>query len=651
VLTTSREALGITGESLCPLPPLALPPAAAGALEALEYPAVRLFADRATAVRPDLEPATELAAIQRICTALDGLPLAIELAAARLRSLTVEEVAARLDDRFRLLSRGDRTKAPRHRTLRAVVEWSWDLLREDERMLARRLTVFAGGATLEAAARVCGLPDVDELLADLVDKSLVEDAGGRYRMLDTIRAFCSERLAEAGEEESTHAAHAAYFLDLAESAEPYLRRAEQVEWLARLGADHGNLMAALRWAVHADRASALRLLAALSSYWWLRAVRSEGAPIALELLDLIGPEPPAGMEEEYVLAIMIAVHGGAQGPRTRDHQRTVETVLSGLAPDHPPLRPMVSVLWAQSTGPTNANVTLQERLMGRDPWSLALRHLGWGYIRMFAGDVAAAEAEFEAGVVGFRAIGDRWGLGGLLTAQARLAAWRGEDERSLALADEAFELARRLDAAEDMADLLCLRAEGMTRAGDFARAHACYEQAGEFARRSGAPETMAQVRHGLGELARAGGDLAGARRHQESALSVCTTESFGVTEVRTRVLVGLGRVAEAEGDAAGAAARYREALAVSPDDLRAVASVAEGLAGIALFDDDGERAALLLGAGLALRGMSVAGDPDVARASRRARELIGAAAYASAFDRGAAMAREEIFTLIGPPGP
>jgi tetratricopeptide (TPR) repeat protein len=357
------------------------------------------------------------------------------------------------------------------------------------------------------------------------------------------------------------------------------------------------------------------------------------------------------MEEEYVLAIMIAVHGGSQGPRTQDHQRTVASILSRLGPEHPPLRPMVSVLWALSTGPTDTDVELQERLMGQDPWSLALRHLGWGYVRMAGGDVAGAEAEFAAGIVGFRAIGDRWGLAGMLAAQAGLAADRGEDEHSLALADEAFELVRQLGAAEDMAYLLSLRAEGMARAGDFAQAYACYERAGELARRSGAPETVAQVRHGLGELARMSGDLAGARRRHESALSACTTESYGVREVQARVLVSLGRVAEAEGDAAEAGSRYREALTVSPGDLRAVASVAEGLAGVALFDDDGERAALLLGAGLALRGMSVAGDPDVARTSRRARELLGDAAYTSAHDRGAAMSREEILALIEPVPP
>lgn len=174
ILATSRESLQITGETLVPVPPLA------------PDPAVRLFVDRARLVRPEFEGHARVAAV---CAALDGLPLAIELAAARLRTLTPDELADRLDDRFRLLSRGDRSKAPRHRTLRAVVEWSWDLLDEEERELARRLTVFPGGATLDAVEAVCELPYPEGLLASLVEKSLVEASGGRYRMLETIRAF------------------------------------------------------------------------------------------------------------------------------------------------------------------------------------------------------------------------------------------------------------------------------------------------------------------------------------------------------------------------------------------------------------------------------------------------------------------------------
>jgi predicted ATPase/DNA-binding winged helix-turn-helix (wHTH) protein len=653
ILATSREALGITGESLCPLPPLSLPPAGSEALEALAYPAVRLFADRAAAVRPGLEvDAANLDTVLRICAGLDGLPLAIELAAARLRSLTLDEVAARLDDRFRLLSRGDRTKAPRHQTLRAVVEWSWDLLGDDERTLARRLTVFAGGATLDAAARVCGLPvdEVDGLLADLVDKSLVEDAGGRYRMLDTIRVFCAERLAEAGEQERVRAAHAAYFLLLAETAEPYMHQAEQLHWLARLNADHGDLLAALRWSVHADRTLALRLLAALSSYWWLRGLRSEGAPVALELLELIGPEPPAGLEEEYVLAVMIAVYGGAHGSAIDDHHRLVDSIMAGLGAEHRPLRPMATLLWAMSAGPANSDVELQEKMMGRDPWSRALRHFGWGYTRLFDGDVTGAETEFTAGIEGFRAVGDRWGLAGLLAELARVTGWRGDQDRSLALADEAFELVSQLDAAEDMADMLCLRAEGLIRGGDLESAHTCYQRAVEFARKAGAPEKVGDARHGLGEIARLRGDLTEARRLNETALSGCKVDSFGVNQTRNHIFVGLGRIAEAEGDADQARSWFHQALTLALGDGNslAAAAVAEGLAGVALLDGDGERAALLLGTGTALRGISVAGDPDTARVARLAKALIGEAASTAAFERGATMSREEALGLLGP---
>jgi predicted ATPase len=203
VLATSREPLGITGETLCPVPPLPVPPEGATLLEALRFPAVRLLADRAVAVRPGFSvDGTNLAAVTAICRRLDGMPLAIELAAARLRSLQPAQLAERLDDRFRLLTGGSRTSLPRHQTLRAVVDWSWELLAEPERVLARRLAAFPGGATIESAEAVCAWaalrPDeVIDLLAALVDKSLLEvSVQGRYRMLETVRAYAAERLDE-----------------------------------------------------------------------------------------------------------------------------------------------------------------------------------------------------------------------------------------------------------------------------------------------------------------------------------------------------------------------------------------------------------------------------------------------------------------------
>ena len=240
ILATSREPLGMTGETLCPVPSLPLPPDSATPAEALEYGSVRLLAERGAAVRPGFT-LDELSAepVIRICRALDGNPLAIELAAARLRSLTAAQVASRLDDRFSLLTAGSRTALPRHQTLRAIVDWSWDLLNEAERTVLRRLSVFSGGATPAAAEQVCGPAGgpggLIDVIASLVDKSLVTATGEaevRYRLLETVRAYAAERLAEAGEEAQVRAAHARYFLDLAESGEPELRGPAQLDWLS-----------------------------------------------------------------------------------------------------------------------------------------------------------------------------------------------------------------------------------------------------------------------------------------------------------------------------------------------------------------------------------------------------------------------------------
>ncbi|MEJ8643349.1 BTAD domain-containing putative transcriptional regulator [Streptomyces sp. MS1.HAVA.3] len=294
VLATSREPLGLTGEALWPVRPLALPPRDADAEQAMSYAAVRLLNDRAAAARSGFAVTGETApAVTRICRALDGMPLAIELAAARLRTMSPEQLAARLDDRFRLLTGGARTAPRQHQTLRAVVDWSWELLTQAERALLRRLAAFPGGATVEAAEGVCagGPVEVDEvldLITSLADKSLLVTAGdGRYRMLETIRAYGLEKLAEAGEQETVRRAHAAYFTGLAEAADPYLRRAEQLEWLARLTAEHDNLAAALRGALVAgDARAAVRVVAAAGWYWWLSGHKADGAELAAQALAL-----------------------------------------------------------------------------------------------------------------------------------------------------------------------------------------------------------------------------------------------------------------------------------------------------------------------------------------------------------------------------
>src|ERR1700733_1284970 len=298
ILATSREPLGITGEALWLVEPLALPDGDASSGEIESSPAVRLLRDRASAVRKDLAgDARALAAMARVCRALDGMPLAIELAAARLRTMSINQLANRLDDRFRLLTSGSRTALPRHKTLRAVVDWSWELLTDAERMVLRRLAVFSGGASLEAAERVCAGDEIEpeqvlELLTALAEKSLLVTGGGgapRYRMIGTIREYAADRLAEAAESDLARHAHVAYFTELAETAEPHLRRAEQLEWLATLGVEHDNIGSAMGGALAAGEAhAAMRLAAGAGWYWWLGGHKAEGIELITAATDTPG---------------------------------------------------------------------------------------------------------------------------------------------------------------------------------------------------------------------------------------------------------------------------------------------------------------------------------------------------------------------------
>ncbi|WP_067457484.1 BTAD domain-containing putative transcriptional regulator [Actinomadura macra] len=643
VLATSREALAVTGEALRPLPPLAVPPEGTPVGDATGFPAVRLFADRAVAVRPGFAVDDgNVAAVLRICGALDGLPLAIELAAARLRSLPVSEVATRLDDRFRLLSRGNRGAAPRHQTLRAVVEWSWGLLDGPEQTLARRLTVFSGGLTLEAAGCVCDVEDADELLVGLADKSLVQTDGTRFRMLDTVRAFCAERLEVAGETERFQRAHAEYFLGLARRADPHLRGPDQVAWLEALAADHGNLHTALRRCVRLDPGLALRLVASLSWYWWLRG-RIEGTALATALLGVVDLDPPADLHEEYVLCVANAVAGGGRAGPWLDR---AEELLNGI--DHTLAYPVTTVFWALTAGPSRTNVPVMVRQIGDDPWSRSLILMSDGFLCQFRGDLEGAERACAEAVAGFRAAGDGWGIANSLDPLAQLADWRGDRVRALALLDEALALVERLGALEDTADLLYRRGEVHIHAGDLDTAHADFTRGAGLSRRAGAPDKVAGAQHGLGRVARLRGDLGEARRLHEMALAGLASERFIATAIRALALVGLGWVAVDEGDTARGRELFREALDVAIDHpvFMHQAGAAVGLAGADLVDGDGTRAALLLGAARALRGVRVAGDPDIERVASGARRLAGDAAYEASYARGAAAQRAEALALL-----
>ncbi|MCV2462980.1 tetratricopeptide repeat protein [Streptomyces sp. ICN988] len=614
VLATSRESLQITGEALVPVPPL--PP----------RPSAELFLERARAVRPGFDGH---ARVPEICAALDGLPLAIELAAARLRTLAPDELADRLDDRFRLLSRGDRAKAPRHRTLRAVVEWSWELLDDEERELARRLTVFTGGATLEAVAAVCGVPHPEDLLASLVEKSLLEHLPeGRYRMLETLRAFAAEQLTGR---DRLRDAHAAYFLDLAERAEPHLRTGGQLPWLSRLAAERGNLDAAQRHLTETDPREALRLMAALTWFHRLRGLHGEQVPRARALMTAVGDEPPEGLAEEYALCAMNAVSGDGEGdPAEAGRLARVSALMASL--DRPLRLPFTVVLHSLTCGPTLVADALPRVQVGKGPWGLALLDMGIGYQELFGGRAAESEAAFARSLAGFRATGDRWGMANCLDPLGGFANRRGAYDRALELLDEGLAHVRELGSPEETADLLRSRALVLLHRGETEEAARHFTHSAALARSVGASDKVASARRGLGDVARLSGDTARARGEYEHALRLCADNWFSTGE-SVRILVGLGRTAAAEGDARTAADWLEQArlLAVDSPDVLALAEVAESLAVVA---PDPERAAELLGAATGLRGAPAPGDPDATRTEREVRARLAPEAYDHAFARG-----------------
>jgi len=351
LLASSREALGIDGEAVFQVPSLSVPPpldelvaghvegpgtaAGAGRLDAvMATEAGRLFVERATAAAPDFALTAEnAAAVAAICRRLDGIPLAIELAAARVTVLSPQEIATRLGDRFRLLTGGRRTAMPRQQTLQALIDWSWDLLGESDRRLLRRLSVFAGGWTLDAAAAVTagepgdvggsGAPDamIETLdgLDRLVARSLLALERGtvsRYRMLETIRQYARDRLVESGESPELRGRHLAWFVRLGREAAPALRGPRMVEWLDRLDADADNLRAAAEWAFEAEPEAALHLCVAMELYWSHRAGSQEGVErmrAAVDTLHRLPPALPEACRERDILAAHVLAAAAQAG--------------------------------------------------------------------------------------------------------------------------------------------------------------------------------------------------------------------------------------------------------------------------------------------------------------------------------------------------
>jgi predicted ATPase/DNA-binding SARP family transcriptional activator len=677
ILATSREPLGVTGETLCPVPSLPLPPAGADAAEATGYAAIRLFRDRAAAVRPGFSVDTDtVGPVIGICAALDGIPLAIELAAARLRSLTLAQVEDRLGDRFQLLATGPRAAADRHQTLRAIVDWSWDLLDEAERTVLGRLSVFRDGATPDAAEQVCGLAldqDVIDVVASLVDKSLVTASGDsdvRYRLLETVRVYADERLAQAGEKVQVRAAHADYFLALAREAEPRLRTAQQLRWLDRLAAEHENFSAALRYALdHQDGALGLRLVANLVWFWVMLDFDAEGGAWARGVREVVGPVPPPGLTDEFAISEFAAAVGGAVEGADRGSaamkpdgidllRQAVERSAAHASQEssHPllALAPSMSAMLGGDL--PAARRGLDDLTRHPDPWVRAAGLAMGGHLAMNDGEVDAAARYFDQGYDSFQAIGDRWGLIVVLGGHAEVAMARDDPARAVRYLEEGRRYALEGQAAHWGEMHLIPLGRARAAAGDLAGARADLEQGVTAARQLGENDEEITGYVELSELARRDGDLPRARRLLAEAqkLAEPRTTRIDLRLAAIRAYSKLGCLAEQEGDLDEAARWHRTALTMLAENIDgilpipvnpALASAVEGCAALAAARGGHTRAAELLGLAHTLHGFRDAASFEVTRTTATVTAAIGPEEFAAAYQRGCGLTRDDALSL------
>jgi predicted ATPase/DNA-binding SARP family transcriptional activator len=637
IVATSREPLGITGEALWQVEPLALPAAGAGPAEISSSPAVRLLRDRADAVRRNIgSDEHTVATMARICRALDGNPLAIELAAARLRTMSVDQLADRLDDRFQLLTGGSRTALARHRTLRAVVDWSWDLLGEAERDLLRRLSVFAGGVSLEAAERVCADSEQAlDLLTALVEKSLlVPDGEGapRYRMLNTIREYAVQRLAEAGEVEPAYRAYLAYVTELAETADPHLRRAEQLEWLARLEAEHDNISAALRWAIAEGWAEeAMQLVAAAGWYWYVSGHRAEGAELGIAAASLPGEVSDEVRAMAYtIVAVFVSSGAGGDQYLAREWIEEAYRLAQPSAYRHPMLG-FVAPLERMLREPADFLSAFDPLIADADPWVRAQARLSRGRLRLALGsDESGVDRDIEVALAEFRALGDRWGISSALNLLADRLATRGEFARACERYDEAIAALIDIGASEEVVGVRARQAQLYWMLGDERSSAYAMDQAQRYADAITWPDTLAELAFAKAQLARWRGEPEKAREQLAMFRTRPGGERGGVY-IMTQDLRGYladdlhqARVHRTEAFHAAAQLGHRPSLA----------QVLVGVADLALRQGQDEQAVRLLAAADVVRGMPDRSQPDAARIAETTRDRLGEAAFADAMRDG-----------------
>lgn len=669
ILSTSQEPLGISGETVWLVPPLGLPELTSETDPAslLRSSAVQLFVSRASAADPTFHVDTANAsAVAAICRGLDGVPLALELAATRAPALGVRVLANRLDDRFRVLSSQNRGAPARQRTLRAVIDWSWGLLGDAERVVLRRLAAHSDGCTLEAAEAVCagdGIepPDVLELITRLVDRSLVAvtdtSTGPRYRLLESVAAYCVERMDEVGEHERVCERHSQYYVGFAERANIHLRGHSQRHWLQRLDVETANLRTALAAAAQrADAGLALRLVEAMAWYWFLRGRLTEARRSVDVALDVDGGTSINRTIVEawrVALAIMAGdtINQVARGSR----------VLSDF--DDPAVRAWAEWLLGFAASDFG-DLSYSEDLVSRaqitfdtvgDRWGAAAAMSTRAKHAAVRGDLGAQEHNAEHSYALFRELGDGWGQLQATEWLGELAEIHGDYDRARELHSDALRMAEELGLWPQAADRLSWLGRTAMLNGNLPEARNQLERALRLAREHGYKpgEIFADI--GLGLLARREGRLDLAESHLQDVLEWHRRMNHEPGVAHAMVLTELGFIAEQRGHADAAQALHVDGFDVawSLGDLRAAALAIEGMAGAQARAGRHQYAARLLGAAAAARRSNGTPLPesekgDVNRITNAVRTALGEEIMAIEFERGAQMSLDEVRASVLP---
>ncbi len=690
IVATSREPLGITGESLLSIAPLSQPMPGVPAQEAVGFPAVRLFAERAAAVSPGFEVDDQtVALVIDIVRRLDGLPLAIELAAARLRTLPLAEIARRLNDRFRLLTGGSRTALPRHRTLRAVVEWSWDLLTPEERLLAERFAVFPAGATPDAVAVVCAGPggpvtgggranvdpaDVDDLLSSLVDKSLLQpvretrgeaarEAGGtRLRMLETVREYGSEQLAVRGELAELLRRHAEHYSALMAEAAPLLLTRDQVTWLPVAKADRDNILAALRyWCDIGDAWQALTLAVGVSGMAMLLGNYSDITDWVGQAL-AVPADVAAGEELRTIAEALYHVNQNMQMYDTAPAHEIPPDPLTGptdLAERVDALdfssQPLIGLLREMYAFFSNDRERLgryiDEAIGSGDAWLVAVSWTMRATLAENDGEVAVLRVAAADALQRYRVLGERWGLSNALRLTGMLCVLDGDLDGATAAYTEALAALKELGSRDDEFMLRLQLADLATRRGDLFVARESFEAAVAAVQTSGWGPDEAIILAACARFEVATGNTARARDLHASAVArlrgISRTSpvwhhlSTIVDSAGAMVALGDGELAVARERAAAA---HQTAIAAA--DMPLIASVALVAAELALALGDQAGAAGLLAAAAVVRGADDPTAMEVRSLRERLRLALGDEILAESQARGAELSRTAALALL-----